>query len=298
MNRFCSLLLVLSLSLAPLTGKSQYFDLQGHRGCRGIMPENSIPAFKKALEIGVITLELDVVVSKDKKVVVSHEPYFSSEICLDAEGALINAGQEEEYNIYRMAYSEIKRFDCGSKQNENYPQQEKISVYKPLLSDVIRICDEYADALGRTRPNYNIELKSREDRYKIYQPLPAEFTAIVYEVVNNIPTTRIIIQSFDHEILRTWRVKHPEYTLALLEESIASPEKSIEKLGFKPEIFSPHYKLLSRKKILAVHDLDVRVIPWTVNEAKDMKKLFEWGVDGIITDYPNVFMEYFPDKVH
>lgn len=289
-------ILPLVLMTLPIMAHSQYFDLQGHRGARGILPENSIPGFKKALELGVNTLELDVVVSKDKQVVVSHEPYFSSKICSDPEGNPIGADREKSFNIYQMTYDEIRKFDSGSRGNDKFPDQEKMTVYKPLLSEVISVCEEYALELERPMPHYNVEIKSVEKDYGTYQPQPAEYVELVYEVIKDIPITRINIQSFDLEILRVWRIKHPEYRIAMLEVKASSPEKAIEKLGFQPHIYSPYHKFLTRKKLVAYHEKDIAVIPWTVNNPKDMRKFFDWGADGLITDYPNIFIENFPDK--
>ena len=100
-------------------------DIQGHRGCRGLHPENSLPAFEKALELKVKTLELDVVVSKDHKVVVSHEPYMSHEIALDLFGNEITPKLEMAFNLYTMSYDSIKLYDCGSKKHPRFPFQKK-----------------------------------------------------------------------------------------------------------------------------------------------------------------------------
>ena len=101
----------------------QSLDIQGHRGCRGLYPENSIPAFKKALDLGVTTLELDVVISKDKKVVVSHEPFMNHHIVLDPRGNEIAANDERSYNLFEMTYDSIKQYDCGTKGHQDFPFQ-------------------------------------------------------------------------------------------------------------------------------------------------------------------------------
>src|SRR6267378_2929220 len=113
------------------------FDIQGHRGARGLKPENTIPAFLTALDTGVTTLEMDVIVTRDKQVVVSHEPWMSAAICSDRAGKPINEKEEKKYNLYRMTYEEVKQFDCGSRGNVKFPEQEKMYAAKPLLSDVM-----------------------------------------------------------------------------------------------------------------------------------------------------------------
>ena len=113
------------------------FDIQGHRGCRGLLPENTLPAFIKAMELGVTTVEMDVAITKDKLVVVSHEPWMNHEICSDKNGNEINRADEMGYNIYQMNYDEVKQFDCGSKTHPRFLYQQKIKTYKPLLSEVI-----------------------------------------------------------------------------------------------------------------------------------------------------------------
>lgn len=109
--------------------QEQNIDIQGHRGCRGLLPENSMPAFIRAIELGVHTLELDLAISKDKKVVVSHEPFMSRKICLYASGNEILQSMDMKYNLYEMTYDEIKQFDCGLKFHPDYPNQAKISVH-------------------------------------------------------------------------------------------------------------------------------------------------------------------------
>jgi len=110
---------------------SPNFDIQGHRGARGLAPENTIPAFLKALDLGVDTLELDTVVSKDGKLVVSHEPWFSSEISLDTNGQPILPENQKEFNLYKINYAEIKLFDVGSLGNRRFPVQQKIKGFQP-----------------------------------------------------------------------------------------------------------------------------------------------------------------------
>ena len=155
-------------------------EVQGHRGCRGLLPENSLPAFKKAIELGANTLELDLAISKDKQIVVSHEPYMNSFICLDIDGNEIPLKEAKRYNLYQMSYDSIKRFDCGSKFYKPFPEQQKINVYKPLLSEVFKISEEL-------NPNirYNIEIKSHPKYDNVYTPEPKEFVKLVLNEIND-----------------------------------------------------------------------------------------------------------------
>ncbi|MFD2572301.1 glycerophosphodiester phosphodiesterase family protein [Spirosoma soli] len=274
------------------------FDLQGHRGCRGLMPENTVPAFLKALDLGVNTLELDVVISKDKQVVVSHEPYFNSAFSITPSGKPVDKNEQKRLVLYQMDYADIKQYDVGSNGNPAYPDQQKIKTYKPLLSEVIEQTEAYQKRKNLPLFSYNIEIKSEPSEYNKSQPEPAEFCKLVQEVlIKQLPSERIVIQSFDFAILKEWKhqtersdqpaLKYPNVRLAALVENLRSPEKNLDKLGFIPDIYSPYYRLLSQDKINRLHKQGIKVIPWTVNQRKDMERLKEWGVDGLITDYPD-----------
>jgi len=276
------------LILVSIKATSQQIDIQGHRGARGVMPENTIPAFIYALEQGVTTLELDVVISKDGKVVVSHEPWLSHNICLKPEGSEISKDEEMSLNIYQLTYDEIKQYDCGSKGNSRFPQQEKQKVAKPLLSDVIEAVEKHIKSYTQYEVDYNIELKSSPKGDGNYHPTPKEFSKIVYSLIDQyLPWDRIVIQSFDFRVLKYWSENYPEVRLAALIENLKSIDSNIKSLGFKPHIYSPNHRLLSKNKVEKLHYDEIKVIPWTVNEVDTMQKLIEWGVDGIITDYPN-----------
>ena len=271
---------------------AQQIDIQGHRGCRGLLPENSIPAFLRALDLGVTTLEMDVVISKDGKVVVSHEPFLNHDICLNPEGDSIKKSEEETYNLYQMNYNDIAQCDCGSLGNSKFKEQESIKVSKPLLSDVIKQVEWYIKSYTRYEVDYNIEIKSTEQGDNVNHPMPAEFSDIVYnEIDKYLPWNRIVIQSFDFRVLKYWKEKYPEARLAALVENENSIDANLKDLGFNPAIYSCYHQLLSEDKVQKLHDNDIKVIPWTVNDTSRMTKLVKWGVDGIITDYPNKAVE-------
>uniref|UniRef100_UPI0032EBA8BA glycerophosphodiester phosphodiesterase n=1 Tax=Ekhidna sp. TaxID=2608089 RepID=UPI0032EBA8BA len=257
-------------------------DIQGHRGARGLAPENSIPAFLMAAEMGVNTLELDLVVSKDHQLVVSHEPFFSPDFCLRPDGNRIPA--DSIINIYQMEYAEIKKFDCGSIGNPRFPDQEKMSVYKPLLSEVL---DQVKEA-GFDSIRYNIELKTQLETDSIFHPTPDIFSELVVSLLKEKNLLdRVTIQSFDFRTLRYIRANYPEIQLAALIENELSWKDNIGQLSFTPEIYSSYYQLLSQDIVKEIQTAGMRVVPWTVNDSAEMKKLIAWGVDGIITDYPD-----------
>ncbi|HNP96232.1 MAG TPA: glycerophosphodiester phosphodiesterase [Cyclobacteriaceae bacterium] len=271
-----------------LAQKLPTFDVQGHRGARGLRPENTIPAFILALDSGVTTVELDLAVTKDGKLVVSHEPWMSADICLNPAGEEITSKEEKGYNIYQMTYAEVQQFDCGSRGNKRFPEQEKMSTTKPLLSDVIVAIEDHIKSYTRYEVDYNIEIKSDEEGDNKFHPDPATFSDMVYELVDQyLPLERVVIQSFDFRVLKYWHEKYPDIRLAALVENTKSVENNLEALGFEPAIYSPYYRLLSKSKVDALHKRKIKVIPWTVNEISEMLALKGMGVDGFITDYPN-----------
>ncbi|MEO8473333.1 MAG: glycerophosphodiester phosphodiesterase [Chryseolinea sp.] len=275
---------------------SQYipkFDIQGHRGARGLMPENTLPAFLMALDSGVTTLELDVVITKDKQVVVSHDPFMSAEICLDSAGNNIADKDQKKFKIYHMTYDQVARFDCGSKITEQFPQQEKRTESKPLLRDVVAAVESRIKSNSSYEVDYNIEIKSSSETDKKLHPSVEEYSDLVYKLMDEyIPMERLVIQSFDFRVLKYWHAKYPDIRLSALVENTKSIDANLADLGFKPAVYSPYFKLLSREKVQYLHQLKVRVIPWTVNEVSDMLSLKGMGVDGLITDYPNRTRRY------
>ncbi|HEX8039500.1 MAG TPA: glycerophosphodiester phosphodiesterase [Chryseosolibacter sp.] len=283
--------LILFLSVVTSAGAQIYiptFDLQGHRGARGLRPENTIPAFIAALDSGVTTIELDLAISKDKQIVVSHDPWMSSAFCLKPDGSTISDKEEKSLRLYEMDYEEIARYDCGSKGNEDFPEQLKITTTKPLLKDVIIAVEHHIKSHMLYEVDYNIEIKTTPAGDNKLHPSPEVFSDLVYNLIDQyLPLERVVIQSFDFRVLRYWRKKYPDIRLSALVENAKTVDANLATLGFKPQIYSPNYKLLTKQKVDYLKSLGIRVIPWTVNETDDMKKMLEWKVDGFITDYPN-----------
>ncbi|MBZ9650978.1 glycerophosphodiester phosphodiesterase [Psychroflexus montanilacus] len=262
------------------------FDLQGHRGARGLAPENTLQAFQKALELGVNTLELDLAVTKDKQIIVSHEPWMNADICLDADGNDIEKANEKSFNIYQMTYEEVKRFDCGSKYNPAFPEQKLESAYKPLLREVLQMADSLRKNHGKEIA-YNIELKSLPEGDDLFHPKPSEFVKMVMDLLlEETDINRVNLQSFDFRVLKELHKAYPNVKLAALVYN-TDFDTALNDLGFEPEIYSPYFPLVNKKLVAEAHEKGIQVIPWTVNELEQMKTLLKYGVDGLITDYPD-----------
>ena len=284
----------LLLTTSAFAQTSRSFSIEGHRGARGWVPENTIPSFKKALELGADTLELDVVVTKDGKLVVSHEPWFSSIISLDRDGKPIPADKQRDNNIYKMTYDEVKLFDVGSIGNKDFPQQEKMKAVKPLLQDVFIEITKFARANKIALPRYNVEIKTVADGDDVFNPKPDVYARLVYDEIKAAKMQKsVIVQSFDVRPLKELRKIDPKLPLALLVSNKDGVEKNLEKLGFEPDSYSPHYSLVDAALIAACRARGIKVIPWTVNEIADLERMKTFDLDGIITDYPDRAVKVF-----
>ena len=268
------------------------FDKQGHRGCRGLMPENTIPAMVNAVGMWVTTLEMDVCISKDKKVFLSHEPFFNHEITTKPDGSFIEEKDERTFNMYKMNYADIIKYDVGMKPHPRFPDQQKMKVVKPLLSDVFAAVKEFMMSARRPYPLFNIETKSLPAGDGIYHPKPAEFVELLMAVIKeNQMEEFVIIQSFDFRTLQYLHQHYPKIKTAMLIEADnkSSFRKQIKDIGFTPTIYSPESSLVIADLVKDCHDLNMKIIPWTVNDKKEIERFKKMGVDGIITDYPNLF---------
>jgi glycerophosphoryl diester phosphodiesterase len=276
----------------PLIAGNNGFDKQGHRGCRGLMPENTWPAMRTALDLGVTTLEMDVVITKDKKVVLSHEQWFSHEITTKPDGDVIREREERKFNINWMTYEQVKEFDVGLKPHPRFPKQQKMKAIKPLLGDVIDSVKKDMMTRRRPFPYYNIETKTNPEWDGVFHPTPEEFVELLMAVIKEKGIEdHVIIQSFDFRTLQYLHQKYPSIATAMLIEG-HDPRKledQITALGFTPTIYSPAYQLVTDELISKCHKKNIRIIPWTVNTKEEIDKLKGMGVDGIITDYPDLF---------
>jgi glycerophosphoryl diester phosphodiesterase len=263
-------------------------EVHGHRGCRGLLPENTLPAFLHALELGVDYLELDVVISADEQVVVSHEPWLSAALCLDATGQPIPTAAEHNFNIFRLSYDYIQRCDCGQQRQARFPEQQLLAASKPLLRDVFQQVEARTQQLGRVPVHYSIEVKSSPTGDFVFHPAPARFVELIVAEIRNAGLgSRTVLLSFDKRALQAARVQAPELPLCLLVEDTVPFEQHLRELGFVPAIYGPEYPLVDARLLAEVRAHNMRIVPWTANETGAMQALLQLGVDGITTDYPN-----------
>lgn len=269
-----------------------FFDTQGHRGCRGLMPENTIPAMMRAIDLGVVTLEMDVVITKDKQLILSHEPFFNHEITTRPDGSAVTEAEEKSLNIFQLNYEEVKRYDVGLRPHPRFVQQQKVQVAKPLLSAVFDSVKIYTNKKKVRLPYFNIETKCLPATDNSYHPEPAVFVELLMQEITKAGMEKqVLIQSFDFRTLQYLHKKYPAIATVMLIEDTdkISFEEQVKKLGFYANVYSPHYSLVTPALVKKCHENNMRIIPWTVNDKAGMVKLKALGVDGIISDYPNLF---------
>ena len=306
------------LLLAALATPTLAFDLEGHRGTRGLAPENTLAAFRKALAIGVTTIETDMGVTKDDVVVISHNPNLSPDLVRDPEGHWL-ASQGPQ--IRTLTFAELARYDIGrvnpqSAYAKQFPEQQPADGERfPKLSELF----DLGKASGKP-VRFNIETKitptSGADT-----PDPATFVRMVVAAVKAANMTdRVTVQSFDWRTLVEVKGIAPEIETSCITmqtkdndtvsepEGAASPWHAGLKLrdhdGSLPKlvkaagcgVWSMFWRNLTAKDLADAHALGLKVLPWTVNDRSEMRKLIDLGVDGIITDYPDRLREVMAEK--
>lgn len=282
-------LFALSIGVNCSTMAQDKLDLQAHRGGRGLMPENTIPAMKNAIDLHVTTLEMDIAITKDHQAVLSHDPYMSPDFVTKPDGKPVSVAEAKNYKIYTLTYEEIRKFEVGTRYYPQFPKQQKMITYKPLLKDLIDSVEAYARVKNRPAPFYNIETKTSPAGDGIYHPAPEEFMKVLMPVIiSKGIEKRVIIQSFDPRTLEIVHRDYPAIKTALLVENTNGLSKNLERLTFQPTIYSPYYLFVKEDLVKDCHEKGLKIIPWTVNTKSVIDTLIEQGVDGIITDYPDL----------
>ncbi|MFT5779382.1 MAG: glycerophosphoryl diester phosphodiesterase [Crocinitomicaceae bacterium] len=262
-------------------------NIYGHRGARGLYPENTLIGFEKALEMPLQGIELDIVASKDRQLVISHEPWMKHETCADPDGKPISMADELEHNIYRMDYSEILGYDCGQQRNSRFPFQQLIPAKMPLLSEFMTLLEQ------NRNPEYVmlLEIKSDPEWYSKFQPKPDDYARLIVDFLDSHPYNgRLLIQSFDPELLNAInRIKQYSH-VGLLVENELTIEENLALLDFKPTHYNLYHALVNEEIVNELSDQNLQINTWTVNSKKERDRLLELGVNNIITDYPDLFL--------
>ncbi len=263
-------------------------QVQAHRGGRSLRPENTLPAFRHALELGVDVLELDMGVSQDGVLVVSHDPHVNPLLCHGPGHGLVPASLA----LHSLPYAKIREFDCGAVRNPDFPKQVLApGAPIPTLDDVLSL----GLAPEQAHVEFNIETKIRPDSPHLAPP-PEEFARLVIEAVRKRGLEkRVVVQSFDFRTLRAVRQVAPEIRTSALDASGRADFVALAREA-KAGIISPEKKLVTPARVKAAHAAGLQVIPWTANTRADWQRLIAAGVDGIITDDPAGLIEYLKSR--
>ncbi|MDQ6707667.1 MAG: glycerophosphodiester phosphodiesterase [Acidobacteriota bacterium] len=244
--------------------------VHGHRGARAMRPENTIPAFQYAISAGVDALELDMAVTKDNVLVVSHDPLLNPAIC---------RGPRPGIAIHQLTLAELREYDCGAQKNPNFPKQVLVpGTRMPTL-------DEVFDLAGEGNFDFNIETKSFPDKAQ-YTPAPDAFARLVLDAIRRHRLeSRIILQSFDFRTLHEMERLDPKIRRSALYQGT---DRDFVKIAREADatIISPYYKLVTPENVRAAHEVGLQVVPWTADTPEDWKMLVNAGVDAIISDDP------------
>jgi glycerophosphoryl diester phosphodiesterase len=250
--------------------------VHGHRGARARRPENTLPAFEYAIQQGVDALEMDMAVTRDNIIVISHDPILHGPVC---------TGPKESAVIHQLTLAEVRQWDCGAVRNPRFPTQKVVpGTRMPTLDDVFQLAP-------RGNFDYNIETKSFVDKPE-YTPPPEEFVRLVLDKIRQYHMEkRIILQSFDWRTLVAMKKIAPEIRLAALTEfdQRAFPAIAAEA---QAGIVSPEFHLVTPAKVAAAHAAGLQVVPWTANTPPDWDRLIQAKVDAIISDDPAELIAY------
>ncbi|WP_374163891.1 glycerophosphodiester phosphodiesterase family protein [Arcticibacter sp. MXS-1] len=270
--------------------RKKNLDVQAHAGGCGLYPCNTVEAFINAVRLGASTLEMDCVISKDSLVLVSHDQFMTKNI-ITPEGKTILPSEELQYNIFKMSYDSVRKYDAGSAYDPGFPTRKRIKTSKPLLSEVFSKVEAYIAENRLPKVNYNIEIKSlRGDN--VYHPMPNVFTDLVVGVIKEKGLDkRVLIQSFDVRALQHLHRKYPAIPASFLVHNELDLDQNLARLGFEPAVFSPEYHMVTPEMVARIKKTNMQLIPWTVDKKEDMQRLIDLGADGIITNYPDVAIE-------
>ncbi|MFC4917802.1 MULTISPECIES: glycerophosphodiester phosphodiesterase [Bradyrhizobium] len=318
-SRVATILTVLSVLTTgqAMTGKAMAFDLEAHRGGRALLPENTLPAFANALTMGVDTLELDVGVTSDGEVVVSHERGLNPDLARDANGAYIAAPGTP---FVKLRFTDVRTYDVGrirpdSAYAKQFPDQRAVPGTRiPTLKELFALVRKS----GNERVRFNIETKIDPDHPDESLGPQAFVTKLLGVIEDEKFSDRVMIQSFDWRTLLLVQQQAPKIpTVYLTLQRGSAPTNALDKAtswtaGFNPAdhggslprtikaaggaVWSPYFGDVTAALVTEAHTLGLRVVVWTVNKPDDMARMIEFGVDGIISDRPDLLRQIAGEK--
>jgi Glycerophosphoryl diester phosphodiesterase len=289
-------LAALAVSCGSPEQKVYVTDVQAHRGGMGLYPEESLEAMLNAVELGVNTLEMDLCITADRQVVLSHDKYFHPRYATRPDGTSIEDGDPKEY-LFHMPYDSVAKYDVGLKYNPAWPEKKCIPVCKPLAADVIDAVEAYTQKRGLAPMKYNIEIKSDPDYdggiEGVDWPEYHEFTDLCMEMLDARGLGgRLIVQCFDERALNYINEKYPGHILSyLLEDYETDVPEAMAKLNFTPQWLSPEHGNVNEALMKYAHKNGMKVVTWTVDDKQEMRRLIGLGCEAIISNYPDRLME-------
>ncbi len=255
-------------------------EVHGHRGCGGDVPANTIPAFLRATTAGCHWLEMDVVITGDNEVLVSHEPWMDHTTCLGPDGKPITEAEGRALNMYNMPLSAVQQYRVKAPAGN-------ATARKPTLAEVVQAVGVCVLETGKASPKFNIEVKSDPQQYGTYQPLPAALAArVLEEITRSGLIDRCLIQCFDPAVLEELHRLAPAIPLAFLVEGAHDLSTALGHLRFTPAYYSPSFRQVDEALVAALRERNIGLLTWTVNEEADMRRMIALGVNGLITDEP------------
>lgn len=262
--------------MAILSSGAGNILVHGHRGARTVLPENTLPAFQYAIQVGADALELDLAVTRDNVLVVSHDLVLDPRICQGPAGSRV---------IRELTLAELRRWDCGGRRHPEFPKQRAIPrTPVPTFEEVLALAP-------RGGFDFNVETKLSASRPE-YAPPPGEFARLVYESVRARGLERrVILQSFDFRTLHAMEKLAPEVRRSALFQQGSSDFVAVAREA-RATIVSPHLSLVTAERVKAAHNAGLQVVPWTANEPAQWDALIAAGVDAIITDDPEALLSY------
>jgi glycerophosphoryl diester phosphodiesterase len=269
------------LSLGGWIAMAAPIQVHGHRGARAMRPENTIPAFEYAIDQGVDAIEMDVAVTSDDVLVISHDPVLNREICSGPGGRAV---------IRELTFTELRAWDCGSLLNPQFPKQTPApGTHIPALEEVLSLA-------SRGNFLFNIETKIFKEHPQ-YTPAPDRFADLLLQAIDRHHLrSRVIVQSFDFRTLHAMKKLAPDIRLAALDEDEKLGDFVTVARSAEAKIISPEKGMVTPSRVVAAHQAGLQVIPWTANTPKEWDGLIAARVDAIISDDPAALIAYLKQK--